>query len=161
MTGSKIDGFRLGIYVFEDAEVVDFAAPYGVLSVARRHDPAPDVFLAAEMLRPWAACECRFKTNRADHGFYHRILEIHREGACRGPAAYGSARPRPACPRRRGLLLSRVQAICKGASRDWALGVPAAPSGTGSGTRHASIAGPAAGERKPDYDQRGLPACHP
>ena len=26
MTGSKIDGFRLGIYVFEDAEVVDLPA---------------------------------------------------------------------------------------------------------------------------------------
>ncbi len=52
MTSSKIDGFRLGIYVFEDAEVVDFAAPYGVFSVARRYDPALDVFLVAETLRP-------------------------------------------------------------------------------------------------------------
>ena len=52
MTGDKIDGFRLGIYVFEDAEVVDFAAPYGVFSVARRFDPALDVFLVAETLRP-------------------------------------------------------------------------------------------------------------
>ncbi len=52
MTGSKIDGFRLGIYVFEDAEVMDFAAPYGVFSVARRYDPALDVFLVAETLRP-------------------------------------------------------------------------------------------------------------
>ena len=50
MAGSKIDGFRLGIYVFEDAEVVDFAAPYGVFSVARRYDPALDVFLAAGAL---------------------------------------------------------------------------------------------------------------
>ena len=32
-------GFRLGIYVFKDAEIVDFAAPYGVFSVARRFDP--------------------------------------------------------------------------------------------------------------------------
>jgi hypothetical protein len=23
-------GFRLGIYIFKDAEIVDFAAPYGV-----------------------------------------------------------------------------------------------------------------------------------
>lgn len=45
-------GFRLGIYVFEDAEVVDFAAPYGVFSVARRIDPTLDVFLVAEVLRP-------------------------------------------------------------------------------------------------------------
>ena len=46
------DGFRLGIYVFKDAEVIDFAAPYGVFSVARRFDPALDVFLIAEALRP-------------------------------------------------------------------------------------------------------------
>jgi hypothetical protein len=25
-------GFRLGIYVFKDAEIVDFAAPHGVFS---------------------------------------------------------------------------------------------------------------------------------
>ena len=41
-------GFRLGIYVFKDAEVLDFAAPYGVFSVARRFDPELDVFLIAE-----------------------------------------------------------------------------------------------------------------
>lgn len=52
MPGSTIEGFRLGIYVFEDAEVVDFAGPYGVFSVARRYDPALDVFLVAETLRP-------------------------------------------------------------------------------------------------------------
>lgn len=45
-------GFRLGIYVFEDAEIVDFAAPYGVFSVARRFDPTLDAFLVAESLRP-------------------------------------------------------------------------------------------------------------
>ena len=45
-------GFRLGIYVFKDAEIVDFAAPYGVFSVARRMDPALDAFLIAESLRP-------------------------------------------------------------------------------------------------------------
>jgi hypothetical protein len=28
-------GFRLGIYIFKDAEVIDFAAPYGVFSIAR------------------------------------------------------------------------------------------------------------------------------
>ena len=31
-----ISGFRVGIYVFKDVEIVDFAAPHGVLSVARR-----------------------------------------------------------------------------------------------------------------------------
>ncbi len=45
-------GFRLGIYVFEDVEIVDFAAPYGVFSVARRFDPELDAFLVAEALRP-------------------------------------------------------------------------------------------------------------
>jgi transcriptional regulator GlxA family with amidase domain len=45
-------GFRLGIYIFKDAEILDFAAPYGVLSVARRFDPELDVFFVAETLRP-------------------------------------------------------------------------------------------------------------
>jgi len=45
-------GFRLGIYVFKDAEVVDFSAPYGVFSVARRFDPELDVFLIGESSRP-------------------------------------------------------------------------------------------------------------
>ncbi len=45
-------GFRLGIYVFKDAEIVDFAAPYGVFSVARRYDPELDVFLIADAQRP-------------------------------------------------------------------------------------------------------------
>jgi transcriptional regulator GlxA family with amidase domain len=48
----KIAGFRLGIYVFKDAEIVDYAAPYGVFSVARRFDPELDAFLIAENLRP-------------------------------------------------------------------------------------------------------------
>lgn len=47
-----IAGFRLAIYVFKDAEIVDFAAPYGVFSVARRYDPELDVFLIAEAMRP-------------------------------------------------------------------------------------------------------------
>src|SRR5919107_1596281 len=45
-------GFRLGIYVFKDAEIVDFAAPYGVFSVARRYDPELDTFLIADAMRP-------------------------------------------------------------------------------------------------------------
>jgi transcriptional regulator GlxA family with amidase domain len=45
-------GFRLGIYVFKDAEIVDFAAPHGVFSVARRFDPELDAFLVAETMRP-------------------------------------------------------------------------------------------------------------
>jgi transcriptional regulator GlxA family with amidase domain len=45
-------GFRLGIYVFKDAEIVDFAAPYGVFSVARRNDPELEAFLVADAMRP-------------------------------------------------------------------------------------------------------------
>ena len=52
MTTTKTAGFRLGIYAFKDAEVIDFAAPYGVFSVARRFDPELDVFFVAEALRP-------------------------------------------------------------------------------------------------------------
>jgi len=32
---TRIPGFRLGIYVCKDAEIIDFAAPHGVFSVAR------------------------------------------------------------------------------------------------------------------------------
>jgi transcriptional regulator GlxA family with amidase domain len=52
MTDNQIRGFRLGIYVFKDAEIVDFAAPYGVFSVARRFDPELDAFLVADSNRP-------------------------------------------------------------------------------------------------------------
>jgi transcriptional regulator GlxA family with amidase domain len=45
-------GFRLGIYVFKDAEIVDFAAPHGVFSVARRYDPELDAFVIADAMRP-------------------------------------------------------------------------------------------------------------
>ena len=45
-------GFRLAIYVFKDAEVIDYTAPYGVFSVARRFDPELDAFLVAEAMRP-------------------------------------------------------------------------------------------------------------
>lgn len=45
-------GFRLGIYICKDLEIVDFAAPYGVFSVARRFDPELEAFFVAEALRP-------------------------------------------------------------------------------------------------------------
>ncbi len=48
----RTPGFRLGIYVFKDAEIVDFAAPHGVFSVARRFDPELDAFLIADAMRP-------------------------------------------------------------------------------------------------------------
>jgi len=52
MAQQRVAGFRLGIYVFKDAEIVDFAAPYGVFSVARRFDPKLDAFLVADANRP-------------------------------------------------------------------------------------------------------------
>ena len=45
-------GFRLGIYVFKDVEIVDFAAPHGVFSVARRFNPELEAFLVADAMRP-------------------------------------------------------------------------------------------------------------
>lgn len=45
-------GFRLGIYVCKDAEIVDFAAPHGVFAVARRFDPELEAFLIADAMRP-------------------------------------------------------------------------------------------------------------
>ena len=48
-------GFRLGIYICKDLEIVDFAAPYGVFSVARRFDPELEAFFIAESLRPTQA----------------------------------------------------------------------------------------------------------
>ncbi len=48
----RIMGFRLGVYVFKDAEIIDFAAPYGVFSVARRFEPEIDAFLVADAMRP-------------------------------------------------------------------------------------------------------------
>jgi transcriptional regulator GlxA family with amidase domain len=51
MSRPRIPGFRLGVYVFKDAEVIDLAAPYGVFSVARRFDPELEVFLIADAAR--------------------------------------------------------------------------------------------------------------
>ena len=39
---------RLGIYVFDGVEVVDFTAPVGVFAVAQRMDPELDVFLIGD-----------------------------------------------------------------------------------------------------------------
>ncbi|HSE82971.1 MAG TPA: DJ-1/PfpI family protein [Thermodesulfobacteriota bacterium] len=43
-------GTRLGIYIFDGAEVIDFAGPVGVFAVARRMDPELDVFLVGDSL---------------------------------------------------------------------------------------------------------------
>ncbi|MFC1286658.1 DJ-1/PfpI family protein [Bacillus paralicheniformis] len=48
----KTRGFRLGVYIFKDAEIIDYAAPYGVFSVARRLDPELDAFLVADAMKP-------------------------------------------------------------------------------------------------------------
>jgi transcriptional regulator GlxA family with amidase domain len=50
--GMATSGFRLGIYVFKDVEIIDFAAPHGVFSVTRRFDPELEAFLVADALRP-------------------------------------------------------------------------------------------------------------
>jgi transcriptional regulator GlxA family with amidase domain len=52
MTHPVKPGFRLGIYLCKELEIVDFAAPYGVFSVARRFDPELEAFFVAESLRP-------------------------------------------------------------------------------------------------------------
>ena len=48
----KNSGFKLGVYVCREAEVVDFSSPYGVFSVARRLNPEIDVIMIAETMRP-------------------------------------------------------------------------------------------------------------
>jgi transcriptional regulator GlxA family with amidase domain len=39
---------RLGIYVFDGVEVIDFTAPFGIFAVAQRMDPELDVFLVGD-----------------------------------------------------------------------------------------------------------------
>ncbi len=48
----KMNGFRLGIYIFKDAEIIDYAAPYGVFSTARRLDPSLDAFFISDSNTP-------------------------------------------------------------------------------------------------------------
>jgi len=43
---------RLGIYIFNGAEVIDWAGPAGVFAVARRMDPELDIFLIGDSLVP-------------------------------------------------------------------------------------------------------------
>ncbi len=47
-THPDADKNRLGIYVFDGAEVIDWAGPTGVLAVAQRMEPELDVFLIGE-----------------------------------------------------------------------------------------------------------------
>ncbi|MGE0807762.1 MAG: DJ-1/PfpI family protein [Burkholderiaceae bacterium] len=50
----RVPGFRLGVLVFRDAEIADYAGPCGVFAAAQRFDPELDVFLIAETARPVA-----------------------------------------------------------------------------------------------------------
>jgi transcriptional regulator GlxA family with amidase domain len=43
---------RLGIYIFNGAEVIDWAGPIGVFAVARRMEPELDAFLVGDSLVP-------------------------------------------------------------------------------------------------------------
>ncbi|NMG63567.1 DJ-1/PfpI family protein [Azoarcus indigens] len=45
-------GFRLGVYLFRDAEIADYAGPCGVFAAAQRFDPELQVFILAEGARP-------------------------------------------------------------------------------------------------------------
>ena len=45
-------GKRLGIYIFNGAEVIDWAGPIGVFAVARRMDPELEVFPIGDSLAP-------------------------------------------------------------------------------------------------------------
>lgn len=46
---------RLGIYIFDGAEVIDWAGPTGVFAVARRLDPELETFLVGDSLQPAVA----------------------------------------------------------------------------------------------------------
>lgn len=48
-------GKRLGIYIFDNAEVIDWAGPTGVFAVAKRMDPELDTFLVGDTAIPVVA----------------------------------------------------------------------------------------------------------
>ena len=114
----RIPGFRLGIYVFKDAEIVDFAAPHGVFSVARRFDPELDAFLIADSARPGPGA-----------GRLHRAAELQLLGPSgdgrlphprrlRHPA--GDAQPPPARVRPRAARGHALTSVCTGS---WIYGI--------------------------------------
>ena len=61
---------RIGIYVFNGAEVVDWAAQFGVMAVARRLDPEIEVFLISDSGGPITATGNMVVTAR--YGLDHR-----------------------------------------------------------------------------------------
>lgn len=75
-THSAKPGFRLGIYVFKDAEIVDFAAPYGVSSVARRYDPELDVFLIADIARTMEKIDTHNNVETALYAVQHHSVSM-------------------------------------------------------------------------------------
>lgn len=46
---------RLGIYIFDNAEVIDWAGPTGVFAVAKRMDPELETFIIGDTLTPVVA----------------------------------------------------------------------------------------------------------
>lgn len=48
-------GKRLGVYVCDNAEVIDWAGPTGVFAVAKRMDPELETFILAETMAPIVA----------------------------------------------------------------------------------------------------------
>jgi transcriptional regulator GlxA family with amidase domain len=46
---------RLGIYLFDNAEVIDWAGPTGVFAVAKRIDPELETFIIADTMSPVVA----------------------------------------------------------------------------------------------------------
>ncbi len=46
---------RLGIYIFDNAEVIDWATPTGVFAVAKRMDPELETFIIADTMTPVVA----------------------------------------------------------------------------------------------------------
>lgn len=53
--GALAMGKRLGIYIFDNAEVIDWATPTGVFAVARRMDPELETFLIGDTQSPVVA----------------------------------------------------------------------------------------------------------
>jgi len=46
---------RLGIYIFDNAEVIDWAGPTGVFAVAKKMDPELETFLIGDTITPVVA----------------------------------------------------------------------------------------------------------
>ena len=62
MTGPRSNGFRLGLYVFKDAEIIDFAAPCGIASgtelrfhLLRRAGYSDDLFAEVARVMEYSA----------------------------------------------------------------------------------------------------------